>query len=176
MSQLSTFYPVITTPVGTKTYTVFTATDNQPPASLFAQLDTRNSIAVLAYDPAAVESGVFVATMPEAATLGSGLIVRLHFMMATATSGNVRWRVAFERCPTRNLGAGDNFATAVEANGAANATSGVITTTAITVTNIDSIAAGDLFRLRVTRVGDDVTNDTASGDAQLIAVEIRSAV
>lgn len=158
---------------GTKTYAVWTATQNQPPASLFAQLDTRNSIACLAYDAALVESGVFVGVMPEAASLGSGLIVRLHFMMATATSGNVRWRVAFERCTT-DLDA-DDFATAVEANGAANATSGIITTAAITVTTIDSIAAGDLFRLRVTRVGNDATNDTASEDAQLVAVELRSA-
>ncbi|MEB3277208.1 MAG: hypothetical protein VKM92_09615, partial [Cyanobacteriota bacterium] len=45
---------------GTKTYAVFTPSDNQPPSSGFATLDTRNSVAVLDFDAAATESAVFV--------------------------------------------------------------------------------------------------------------------
>jgi hypothetical protein len=158
---------------GTKTYAVFTAEHNQPPSTAFATLDTRNSIAVLDYDAATDESAVFVGIMPEAASLGSGLIVRLHWMATTATSGNVRWGVQFERSNT-DLDA-DSFAAAVEANGAANGTSGILTTTAITVTDFDGIAAGDVFRLKVFRNADDATNDTMTGDAELVAVEVRSA-
>ena len=158
---------------GTKTYATFTATDNQPPASVFATLDTRNSIAVLDFDAATDESAVFVGIMPEAASLGSGLIVRLSWMATTATSGNVRWGVQFERSNT-DLDA-DSFDTAVEATAAANGTSGILTTTAITVTTIDGITAGDVFRLKVFRNADDATNDTMTGDAELVAVEIRSA-
>jgi hypothetical protein len=158
---------------GTKTYAVFTAGDNQPPSTAFATLDTRNSIAVLDYDAATDENAVFVGIMPEAASLGSGLIVRLHWMATSATSGNVRWGVQFERSNT-DLDS-DSFAAAVEANGAANGTSGIITTTAITVTDFDGITAGDVFRLKVFRNADDATNDTMTGDAELIAVEIRSA-
>jgi len=154
-------------------YAVFTASDNQPPASAFATLDTRNSIAVLDFDAATDESAVFVGIMPEAASLGSGLIVRLNWMATTATSGNVRWGVQFERSNT-DLDS-DSFAAAVEANGAANGTSGILTTTAITVTDFDGITAGDVFRLKVFRNADDATNDTMTGDAELVAVEIRSA-
>ena len=158
---------------GTKTYATFTTADNQPPATAFATLDTRNSIAVLDFDAATDESAVFVGIMPEAASLGSGLIVRLHWMATTATSGNVRWGVQFERSNT-DLDS-DSFAAVVEANGAANGTSGILTTTAITVTDFDGITAGDVFRLKVFRNADDATNDTMTGDAELVAVEVRSA-
>lgn len=158
---------------GTKTYATFTATDNQPPASNYATLDTRNSIAVLDFDAATDENAVFVGIMPEGASLGSGLIVRLHWMATSATSGNVRWGVQFERSNT-DLDS-DSFAAVVEANGAANGTSGILTTTAITVTDFDGITAGDVFRLKVFRNADDATNDTMTGDAELVAVEVRSA-
>jgi hypothetical protein len=157
---------------GTKTYAVFTAGDNQPPASSFATLDTRNSIAVLDFDDASTESAVFVGIMPEAASLGSGLIVNLDFMATTATSGNVRWSVAFERCTT-DLDA-DSFDTATAATVATSGTSGIVSAGSITCTAIDGITAGDLFRLRVQRLGADAA-DTMTGDAELVAVEVRSA-
>lgn len=158
---------------GSKTYAAFTAEHNQPPSTAFATLDTRNSIAVLDFDASSDENAVFVGIMPEAASLGSGLIVRLHWMATSATSGNVRWGVQFERSNT-DLDA-DSFDTAVEATAATNGTSGIITTTAITVTTIDGITAGDVFRLKVFRNADDATNDTMTGDAELVAVEVRSA-
>ncbi len=144
--------------------------DNQPPASSFATLATRNSIAVLEYDDASVESGVFSGILPTAASVGSGLVVRIVWAGKTATSGNVRWRVEFERVGT-DLDA-DSFDTATEANGAANGTSGIPTTTSITSTSLDGLQAGEFFRVRVSRVGNDGTNDTMSGDAQLIAVRL----
>jgi hypothetical protein len=49
-----------------------------------------------------------------------------------------------------------------------------VTVTNITCTTIDSLAAGDLFRLRVQRIGGD-NADTMTGDAELVAVEVRSA-
>lgn len=157
---------------GTKTYAVFTAGDNQPPSTSFATLDTRNSIAVLDFDDASTESAVFVGVIPEGASLGSGLIVNLDFMATTATSGNVRWSVAFERCTT-DLDS-DSFDTATASTVAVASTSGIVAVGSITCTAIDSITAGDLFRLRVQRLGADAA-DTASGDIELVAVELRSA-
>jgi hypothetical protein len=157
---------------GTKTYAVFTPDNNQPTATAFATLDTRNSIAVLDYDDAATESAVFVGILPEAAALGSGLIVSLRWMATTATSGDVRWSVAWEKSNT-DLDS-DSFDTATAATATANGTSGIVTVTNITCTTIDSLAAGDLYRLRVQRVGGDGA-DTMTGDAELVAVEIRSA-
>lgn len=165
--------PILSGASGTKTLAVFTPRENQPPASAFATLDTRNSVAVLDFDAATDESAIYPAIVPEAADLASGLSVRITWMATTATTGNVRWRVALERGST-DLDA-DSFDTAAEANGAANGTSGIPTTTSITLTTIDSVAVGEPYRLRVSRVGSDATNDTMTGDAELISVEVRSA-
>jgi hypothetical protein len=156
-----------------KTLARFTPRENQPPATAFATLDTRNSIAVLDFDAAVDESAIFSGVIPENANLASGLQIRLAWMATSATSGNCRWGVQIERCTT-DLDA-DSFDTATEATGAANGTSGIATITSITVTDIDGLTAGDTFRIKVFRNADDATNDTMTGDAELIAVEVRSA-
>ena len=156
-----------------KTLARFTPRENQPPATAFATLDTRNSIAVLDFDAAVDESAIFSGVIPENANLASGLSVRITWMATTATTGNVRWRVALERGNT-DLDA-DSFDTAAEGNGAANGTSGIPTTTSISLSTIDSVAVGEPYRIRISRVGSDATNDTMTGDAELVAVEVRSA-
>jgi hypothetical protein len=157
---------------GTKTYAVFTAEHNQPPATAFATLDTRNSIAVLDFEDTTDESAVFVGIIPEAASLGSGLKIRLHWMATTATSGNVVWDVSLERMTT-DLDS-DDFGAIASGTAAANGTSGILTVTEITLTTIDSVTAGDGYRLKVTR---DANNgsDTMTGDAELVVCEVRSA-
>jgi hypothetical protein len=157
----------------TKTYAVFTAEHNQPPATAFATLDTRNSIAVLDFDDTTDESAVFVGIIPEAASLGSGLKIRLHWMATTATSGNVVWDVSLERMTT-DLDS-DDFGTIASGTAAANGTSGILTVTEITLTTIDSVTAGDAFRLKVTRDANNASDTMASSDAELVAVEVRSA-
>ena len=157
---------------GTKTYAVFTATDNQPPATAYATLDTRNSIAVLDFDDATDESAVFVSIIPEAASLGSGLKIRLHWMATTATSGDVVWDVSLERMTT-DLDS-DSFDTIASGTAAASGTSGILTVTEITLTTIDSVTAGDGYRLKITRDADN-GSDSMSGDAELVVCEVRSA-
>ena len=159
---------------GTKTYAVFVPTDNQPPASNYATIDTRNSIMVLEFDAATDESAVFVNVMPEAASLGSGLKIRIHWMADTATSGTCRWGVQIERMNTDEDS--DSFDTAATGGSTTNGTSGIITTTEITITTIDSVAAGESYRLKVFRDADGTSGtDDMTGDAQLVAVEVRSA-
>jgi hypothetical protein len=158
---------------GSKTYAVFTATDNQPPATAFATLDTRNSIAVLDFDDTTDESAVFVSIIPEGASLGSGLKIRLHWMSTNQTSNNVVWDVSLERMTT-DLDA-DSFDTIASGTAAANTTqSGILTVTEITLTTIDSVTAGDGFRLKVTRDANNAS-DTMTGDAELVVCEVRSA-
>ena len=156
---------------GTKTYTVFTPNQNQPPATDFATLDTRNSILVLDFDDSDDESAIFVGVIPEAASLGSGLKIRLHWA-AIETSGDCVWDVSLERMNT-DLDT-DSFDTIASATAATNGTSGVLTVTEITLTTIDSVTAGDGYRLKVTRNGTNVS-DTMSDDAELVLVEVRSA-
>ena len=156
---------------GTKTLARFTPRDNQPPASDFATLDTRNSISVLEFNASTEETARFVGSIPEGANLASGLLVRIWWMGDTATSGNVRWAAAFEDTGT-DLDA-DSFDTATEVTSAANGTSGIETVASITCTTIDGLAAGDRFRLLIARKGADAVNDTMLGDAQVVAVEVR---
>ena len=157
----------------TKTLARFTARDNYPPATNFATLDTRNSVLVLEFDAATEESATFIGVIPENAALPSGLTVRLWWTGDTATSGNVRWGVQLEKTGT-DLDA-DSYDTNAQVTSAASGTSGIESVASITITTIDSLAAGDRFRLRVYRVAADATNDTMTGDAQLVAVEVRAA-
>lgn len=156
-----------------KTLSVFTALDNQPPITNFATLDTRNSVAVLDFDAATVESSVFVGIIPFGTNLSEGLKIRLMWTSTSADSGSVRWGVQLENLNT-DLDS-DSFDTSAEVTSTANGTSGVVTTAEITITTIDSLVAGNLYRLKVYRKADDATNDTMTGDAELIAVEVRSA-
>ena len=158
---------------GTKTLMRWNAQDNQPPASAYATFNTRNSIGVLEFDAATAEDAVFVGIVPEAADFTTGISVFLHWMGATATSGNTIWTTAFERSNT-DLDA-DSFATGINSSAsAASGTSGIITKLQNdhSGSEIDGMTAGDLFRLKVTRKAADAS-DTMTGDAQLVAVEIR---
>lgn len=156
-----------------KSLTTFTPLDNQPPASNFATLDTRNSIAVLDFDDTTEESAVFVGCISDSfIDFGSGIQVKIHWMATSATSGNCRWGVQFEKMNTD--ADSDSFATAAEDHSTTNGTNGIPTTTTITITTIDSLANGDFFRLKIYRDVTDTTNDTMTGDAELIAIELRS--
>jgi hypothetical protein len=160
-----------TTYLASKTLARFTPRENQPPAAAFATLDTRNSIAVLDFDAAADEAAVFSGVIPDYANLTSGIKVRIAWMATTATSGNVRWGAQFERANT-DLDA-DSFGTATLVTSAANGTSGVVTIAEITATAIDGLTVGDSFRVKIYRDADDATNDTMTGDAELLTVEIQ---
>ena len=155
-----------------KTLARFTAAkDNQPPATAFATLDTRNAIAVLDFDPATDESAIFSGVIPDYANLASGIKIRIVWMATTATSGNVRWGAQLMRCNT-DLDA-DSFDTATLVTSAANGTSGIVTVAEITTTALDGLAVGETFRIKVYRDADDAVNDTMTGDAELIAVEVQ---
>ena len=160
------------TALGTKTLSRFTPRENQPPATNFATLDTRNSIAVLDFDDTTDESAIFVSICPQGANLASGLSITLIWTASTATSGACVWDASLERMTT-DIDT-DSFDTAASVTATTNATSGVPNYSTITLTTIDSLVAGDGFRLKINR---DANNgsDTMTGDAELIAVEVRSA-
>lgn len=142
---------------------------NQPPATNFATLDTRNSIAVLDFDDTTDESAIFVSVCPEGANLTSGLSIRLIWTATTATSGAVVWDASLERMTT-DIDT-DSFDTAASVTTTTNATSGIPNYSTITLTTIDSLAAGDGFRLKINRDANNAS-DTMVGDAELIAVEV----
>jgi hypothetical protein len=157
-----------------QTLGVFTPQQNQPPASAFATPDVRNGILVLDFDASTDESVVFLGVLPRNYG-GGGLTVTIHAMLSSATSGSVRWQGQIERMTTDEDA--DSFATAQSAAQTANGTSGIISTAVLTFSsgaNMDSLAAGEPFRLKITRDADGTSGtDDATGDAELVAVEIK---
>ena len=156
------------------TLLVFTPLNNEPPASAPAIFDTRNGHPVLDFDDTTNESAIFTAIMPRHYA-GGGLTVYLHYAMSSAESGDVDWDVAFERIGDQQLDIdADSFA-AVQSvdNTTVPGTTGLVDVVSVGFTDgaqMDSVAAGEAFRLKVTR---DAASDTGVGDAELVAVEIK---
>ena len=152
----------------------FSPLNNEPPSSNGATFDLRNQHPILDFDDTTNESAVFSAVLPQHYD-GGGLTVYLHYAMTSATSGDVDWDVAFERIGDQQLDIdSDSFAAAQSVdNTTVPGTSGNVDVVSVAFTDgaqMDSIAAGELFRIKVTR---DASSDTATGDAELLAVEIQ---
>lgn len=160
-----------------ETLAVFTPYANEPPASNYATLDLRNGHPCLDFDDATNESAIFSGVLPRNYA-GGGITVYLHYAMTSATTGKVRWEVLWER-----IGDGqqdidsDGFTTEQGVNvDPVPATSGHVDIVTVAFTNgaqMDSAAVGESFRLKVVRDSADTSNDTASGDAELVAVELK---
>lgn len=159
------------------TLLIFGATDNQPPASAYATLDTRNGHPVLDFDGATDEEAVFGAVLPRHYA-GGGLTVRVFAMATSATSGTMRWQAAIERhqASTDDLDA-DSFAAFQSAGVSAPGTSGHVVTADIAFTSgaqMDSLAAGESFRLKIRRDADGTSGtDDIATDCELLRVEVR---
>lgn len=153
---------------------IWTVQSNQPTTALFATLDARNSHLVLDFDGTTAEAAVFSGVMPQHYSSGE-ITARYHFMMTTATSGNIVLEGSFERhqVVTDDLDT-DSFGTAVAATAATTAAAGVVYATALTFTTaqLDAVARGDSFRFKVRRLPSDA-GDTATGDLELLRVELR---
>jgi hypothetical protein len=162
------------------TLVVFTPLGYEPPATNYATLDTRNAHPVLDFDAApateaASETAIWTGVLPQNYS-GGGITVYLHWAATTATSNSVLWGTAFERIGTAQQDIdSDGWATEKTVTTATNATSGNVNVSSVAHTNgaeIDSIAVGESFRLRVRRIGANAA-DTMTGDAELLAVELR---
>lgn len=143
------------------------------PASNYAVLTIINRRPVLAFDAATDETAYWTFVAPQGLT--GTITAILYYMMASATTGNVYWQGALEAVTpgdALDLDAGSSFDTANSGNGAVPATAGYMQAITITLTNADSIAAGDLVRLSINRDADNAS-DNAGGDAYLLAVEVR---
>ena len=144
------------------------------PASNFAPLTRINNRPALAYDASTNESAQWSGIAPQGLT--GALTAVITYMMASATSGDIDWDVSLEAVTDGDavdLDAGDSFDTVNSTdNTTVPGTAGYIDQVTVTLTNADSIAAGDYFRLRVTR---DAASDTSTGDALLLSVELRDA-
>lgn len=152
----------------------FPPQSHQPPATGGARFSVRNGHTVLHFAAAGSEEAYFTAVMP-AFYGGGNLVAAVTWLTASATSGTGGWTVEFER-----LAAG---AQDLDSNGFASAqtitsatvpgSTGVLSRNTVTVTagaNTDSIAASELFRVRVKR-----GTDSATGDIGLVQLTLSEA-
>jgi len=146
-----------------------------PPSSNYATLDLRNQHPVLDFDKATIESALFEDVMPRAYA-GGGITCRICFSATTVTTGDVVWGISLERHQdeTGDLDS-DDFAAERTVTATVPGTSGMVQYAEIAFTEgaqMDSIALGEHFRLKIRRVATDAA-DTADNDAELWSIEVR---
>lgn len=156
---------------------VFTPLSAEFPSSNFPQLTLSNRRPVLAFDASTQETCYWTAVAPQGLT--GTMTAVITYAMASATANLIEFEVAIEAISdgdSTDTDATTSFDT-VNSSGSATVpgTAGYIDQVSVTLTNQDSIAAGDYFRISVSRDADDGTNDTATGDLYLISVELRDA-
>jgi hypothetical protein len=100
--------------------------------------------------------------------------------MASATSGTVGFQAQLEAITNADATDTDAATSFDTVNNSASTTvpgtAGYIKQISITMTNADSIAAGDYVRLSVNRDADgSAITDSATGDAYLLTAELRDA-
>ena len=150
------------------------------PASNYATPDLRNNHPVLDFDGSTDEEAYFELVMP-AHYGGGGIAIDLYVALTSATSGTSRWQTDIERINSAGPDLdSDSFVGSFQsAGGAANGTSGIPTIITISHTNgaqMDSLAAGEPFRLKVRRDADGTSGtDDIATDAELVRVVIREA-
>lgn len=154
------------------TRVVFSPYPAEYPATNFPQLLLVNRRPVLAFDAATNETCYWSYIAPQGLT--GTLTAIITYMMASATSGDVDVDVAIEAVSdgdALDLDATTSFATVNSVdNTTVPGTAGYIDQISVTLTNNDSIAAGDYFRLSLTR---DAASDTGAGDMYVLEVEFR---
>ena len=149
--------------------------NNEPPTANYATLDTRNLHPILDFDKDTDESAVFSAVMPRHYD-GSGITAYIHWSADGVTVNEVVWDIAFERIGDGQLDIdGDSFAAVQSVTDTAPGTDGFVTIANIPFTDgaqMDSVAVGELFRIKITRDAD-TGDDDLDADAQLHAIELK---
>lgn len=144
------------------------------PSSSYPGLSVVNQRAVLAFDTTVAETCYWTFVAPQA--LAGTLSAIIHVFGNAAGTAGVVFNVALEAITPGDavdLDSATSFDTA-NASGtiAMPATQGHQTTGSVTLTNADSIAAGDYVRLSLTRDAS-AGGDTFAADAYVTLVELR---
>jgi len=150
---------------------------NEPPSSNYAKFDTRNSVPVLDFDDTTDQTAEFGLLMPRHYG-GGGVTVTVGWAATTATTGTISLDVAFKSISDDADDLDTKaYAAANNANPTTASVSGEVDYATITFTDgadMDSVAAGEYFRLKVTRDADGTTStDNMTGDMELVFVEVR---
>lgn len=148
------------------------------PASNFPQITHINQRPVLAFDAATDETAYWTDIAPQGLT--GTLTLVITYCMASATSGTVGLQAQIEAISdgdATDLDATTSFDTVNNsASTTVPGTAGQIDQISITLTNADSLAAADYYRISVNRDADgSAITDSATGDLYLLSIELRDA-
>lgn len=156
------------------TRAVFTPLAAEFPSTNFPQLLLSNRRPVLAFDASTAETCYWTLIFPQGWT--GTITAVISYAMASATTGGVALDVAIEAIGTgdaTDTDATTSFDTVNTGTDAAvPGTAGYMEQISITLTNNDSSAAAEMFRLSLSRQVGHAT-DTATGDLYVFAVELR---
>ena len=145
------------------------------PNSNSPSLDIVQNRPFLAFDGTVTETAYSRTVAMPGQYSGGMLKASVGYMMASATSGKVDFEVSLEAVTSgdpHDLDAGDSFDTPNTVNAPVPGTAGYLGVLTMTLSNEDDVVAGDMFRLKLERDADDGTDDTATGDARVMWVEI----
>lgn len=149
----------------------------EPPSANAPELGAVNAQLHLAFDASTDETVYWTFIAPQGITTPLTLVVK--YKMASATTGAVRFEGLVEAITdgdSLNTDTTDSFDTTNSAGDTVPGTAGHLGELSITLTNADSIAAGDRVRILLRRDADGTTGtDDATGDCRVTAVELRDA-
>ena len=155
---------------------VFTPVSAEFPSTNYPQITLVNRRPALAFDASTDEACYWTGIAPQGIT--GTLTAIITYVMASATSGAVGFQAQLEAVTdgdATDLDATTSFDTVNNSSSTTvPGTAGYIDQISITLTNADSIAAGDYFRLSINRDADgSAITDSATGDAYVLSVEFR---
>jgi len=166
------------------TLLILTPESHKPPATLYATLDVMvgtstpaESILVLDFDDTTQEYADFLCFMP-ANYSGGGITLTIVFSAAEAATDVVAWQAAFRRVAddAEDLDTTAHTYVYNEVIATAPSAVGEVAYDDITFTDgadMDSVAAGEYFILRVTRDPTPSSGTDVTGDASLHAVIVK---
>lgn len=153
----------------------------EPPVSNYGTMDVRDGSTTShpVYDMALNEIGDVSAVMPQSYS-GNGLTIYVHYAMTSAGSNDIKLETDFERIGDQQQDMDSEGFTASPQNTGDITVPGssglvdIVSTAHTDGAQIDNIAVGEGFRLRIKRVV--VSGTDAAGDLEIRFIEIRETV
>ena len=137
-----------------------------------AGMSYSNGLPKLLFDADTSEFCYWQFRMPQ--NYASALTAKIQYSMASGVANEVEFQVNV--MAVSDADAQDLDAESYDADNVGSATvpgtAGYMDEISITLTNADSLAAGDLVRIRLTTDADDAVNDDATGDREVWAVSL----
>ncbi len=125
----------------------------------------------LLFDDTTDESGQWQFRIPQ--NYSSGLTIKIQYSMASATTGAVYFEASVMAVTDGDAADinTESYDTANSGNATVPGTAGYLDEISITLTNADSVAAGDYVKIKINRDANNAS-DTAAGDAEVVATSL----